>query len=59
MNVSIVRSRTRGFPQMEGEDYDDCFVPVNQTYLDMSHYIVHNIHGLEFTSNECKDCSPR
>jgi hypothetical protein len=33
-------------------------VPVNQTYLYMSHYIVHNIHGLEFTSDECKDYSP-
>jgi hypothetical protein len=24
----------------------------------MSHYIVRNIHGLEFTSDECKDGSP-
>jgi hypothetical protein len=34
-------------------------VPVNQTYLYMSHYIIHNIHGLEFTSDECKDYSPK
>jgi hypothetical protein len=58
MNVSIERSKPRGFSQMEGEDYD-FFVPVNETYLYMGHYIIHNIHGLDFTSYECKDCSPK
>jgi hypothetical protein len=29
----------------------------NWTYLYLSHYISCSIHGLEFTSNECKDCS--
>jgi hypothetical protein len=29
----------------------------NQTYLYMSHYIFRNIHGLEFTSDEYKECS--
>ena len=33
---------------MDGEDYDDCLFQVNQTYLYMSHYIVCNIHGMEF-----------
>ena len=33
-------------------------VLVNHTYLYMSHYIIHNIHALEFTSDECKDYSP-
>jgi hypothetical protein len=43
---------------MEGEDYDACLFQVNRTHLDMSHYIIHNIHGLEFTSDESKDYSP-
>ena len=32
-------------------------VPVNQIYLYISHYIIHNIHRLELTSDECKDYS--
>jgi hypothetical protein len=41
---------------MEGEDYDDSLF---QTYLYLRHYISCNIHGLEFTSDEGKDCSPQ
>jgi hypothetical protein len=42
--------------QMEGEDYDDSLF---HTYLYLRHYISYNIHGLEFTSDECKGCFPQ
>jgi hypothetical protein len=57
MNEIIARSRTRGSPRWR-EKTMVIVVPVNQTYLYMRHYIVCNIHGLEFTLDECKDYSP-
>ena len=36
------------FSQMEGEDYDSWLFQVHQTYLYISHYIIHNIHESEF-----------
>jgi hypothetical protein len=53
MNESIARSRTRGSPRWREK------IMINQTYLYMSHDIVCNIHGLEVTSDECKDYSPK
>jgi hypothetical protein len=40
----------RGFSQQEGEDYDEMFALVAR-YTSISC----NIHGLEFTSDGCKD----
>ena len=57
MNGSIARFRIRGSPRRREKTMIDC--SSNQTYLYMSHYIFYNIHGLEFTSNECKECSPQ
>jgi hypothetical protein len=49
MNENIARSRTRGSPRWREKTM---MIVVNQTYLYMSQYIVHNIHRLEFTCRE-------
>ena len=53
---SIVRFRTRGSSRRRKRLWQH-LVPVNQIHLYLSYYISCSIHGLEFTSEEYKQCS--
>jgi hypothetical protein len=57
MNESIARSRTRGSPRWREKTMMIVCSSKPDIPLHESLYR-RNIHGLEFTSDECKDCSP-
>ena len=54
-----VRFVARGFSQKEGEDYDETFAPVARyTSIRAIISLVH-FHGMELTSDGCKDSFPQ
>jgi hypothetical protein len=45
----------RGFSQIEGLDYDEMFASSSHIYLHLIYHCTSFFHGLEATSNGCKE----